>query len=85
MAQGVGERRERFEAVYRELYDPICGYALRRVRKPEDAAEVIAETFATLWRRFDAARKAMNCGPGCSGSPDASSRTSGAASVDAVL
>jgi RNA polymerase sigma-70 factor, ECF subfamily len=48
-----GDRRERFEAVYRELYAPICGYALRRVREPEDAAEVIAETFATLWRRFD--------------------------------
>jgi RNA polymerase sigma-70 factor, ECF subfamily len=46
-------RRQRFEAVYRELYAPICGYALRRVREPEDAAEVIAETFATLWRRFD--------------------------------
>jgi RNA polymerase sigma-70 factor (ECF subfamily) len=49
----VGERRERFEAVYRELYAPICGYTLRRVREPEDAAEAIAETFATLWRRFD--------------------------------
>jgi RNA polymerase sigma-70 factor, ECF subfamily len=48
-----GARRDRFEAVYRELYAPICGYALRRVREPEDAAEVIAETFATLWRRFD--------------------------------
>lgn len=47
------ERRERFEAAYRELYEPICGYTLRRVREPEDAAEVIAETFATLWRRFD--------------------------------
>ena len=47
------ERRERFELAYRELYAPICGYALRRVRHPEDAAEVIAETFATLWRRFD--------------------------------
>jgi RNA polymerase sigma factor (sigma-70 family) len=46
-------RRRRFEAVYRELYAPVCGYALRRVREPEDAAEVIAETFATLWRRFD--------------------------------
>ena len=46
-------RRQRFEAAYRELYAPICGYALRRVREPEDAAEVIAETFATLWRRFD--------------------------------
>lgn len=53
MARGVGERRERFETVYRELYEPICGYVLRRVREPEDAAEVIAETFATLWRRFD--------------------------------
>ncbi|MFZ0342168.1 MAG: sigma-70 family RNA polymerase sigma factor [Gaiellaceae bacterium] len=46
-------RRRRFEAAYRELYEPLCGYALRRVREPEDAAEVIAETFATLWRRFD--------------------------------
>jgi RNA polymerase sigma factor (sigma-70 family) len=27
---------------------------LRRVREPEDAAEIVAETFATLWRRFDA-------------------------------
>jgi RNA polymerase sigma-70 factor, ECF subfamily len=46
-------RSERFEAVYRELYEPISGYTLRRVREPEDAAEAIAETFATLWRRFD--------------------------------
>jgi RNA polymerase sigma factor (sigma-70 family) len=49
----VAGRRERFEAVYRELYAPICGYALRRLRQPEDAAEAVAETFATLWRRFD--------------------------------
>jgi RNA polymerase sigma-70 factor, ECF subfamily len=47
------QRRERFEVAYRELYEPICGYTLRRVRHPDDAAEVIAETFATLWRRFD--------------------------------
>ena len=48
------QRRRRFEAAYRELYEPICGYTLRRVRHPDDAAEAIAETFATLWRRFDA-------------------------------
>jgi RNA polymerase sigma factor (sigma-70 family) len=53
MNRAIGERRARFEAVYRELYAPICGYTLRRVRDPEDAAEAIAETFATLWRRFD--------------------------------
>jgi RNA polymerase sigma factor (sigma-70 family) len=53
MSERTAERRERFEAAYRELYAPICGYALRRVPDPEDAAEVIAETFVTLWRRFD--------------------------------
>ena len=53
MTEGAADRPERFEAAYRELYEPICGYVLRRVREPEDAAEVIAETFATLWRRFD--------------------------------
>jgi RNA polymerase sigma factor (sigma-70 family) len=50
----VGERRERFETAYRGLYAPVCGYVVRRIRRPEDAAEVVAETFATLWRRFDA-------------------------------
>ena len=53
MGDGVAERRERFESVYGELYPAICGYVLRRVREPENAAEAIAETFATLWRRFD--------------------------------
>jgi RNA polymerase sigma factor (sigma-70 family) len=53
MGDGVTRRREQFEAVYRELYAPICGYTLRRIRDPEDAAEAIAETFAILWRRFD--------------------------------
>ena len=53
MSERTAERRQRFEAVYRELYAAICGYTLRRVPDPEDAAEVIAETFVTLWRRFD--------------------------------
>ena len=63
MRHGVRERRERFEAAYRELYPSICGYVLRRVREPEDAAEVIAETFATLWRRFDASPQSAELRP----------------------
>ncbi len=47
-------RRERFESLYGELYEPIAGYVLRRTTSVEDAAEAIAETFATLWRRLDA-------------------------------
>jgi len=45
--------RDRFELLYAQLYAPISGYVVRRVGNPEDAAEVIAETFATLWRRLD--------------------------------
>jgi RNA polymerase sigma factor (sigma-70 family) len=46
-------RTERFEAAYRSLYAPVGAYVLRRVSAAEEAAEVIAETFLTLWRRFD--------------------------------
>ena len=45
--------RDRFELLYGELYAPVSGYVARRVANPEDAAEVVAETFATLWRRLD--------------------------------
>ena len=46
-------RVDRFEEAYRRLYAPISGYVLRRVTSSEEAAEVVAETFLTLWRRLD--------------------------------
>lgn len=49
------DRRAAFEAAYRGLYVPITGYVARRCADPDDAAEVVAETFLTLWRRLDAA------------------------------
>ncbi|HUR07960.1 MAG TPA: RNA polymerase sigma factor [Nonomuraea sp.] len=47
------DRRRRFEAIYARTYEPILGYALRRCESPEDAADVVAETFAIAWRRVD--------------------------------
>lgn len=41
----------RFEAVYRETYDQIAAYAARRCDSPQDAADVVAETFTIAWRR----------------------------------
>ncbi|WP_043631734.1 RNA polymerase sigma factor [Nonomuraea candida] len=48
------DRKDRFEAIYKQTYEPILGYALRRCDSPEDAADVVAETFTIAWRRFDA-------------------------------
>jgi RNA polymerase sigma factor (sigma-70 family) len=49
----VDERTAAFEAVYTATFNPILGYVLRRCDCPEDAADVVAETFAIAWRRMD--------------------------------
>jgi RNA polymerase sigma-70 factor (ECF subfamily) len=46
-------RAERFRHVYEAHHHRILGYALRRVERPEDAADVVAETFLVAWRRLD--------------------------------
>lgn len=49
----ASERRDRFEAVYTVNFTPILGYAMRRTVNGDDAADVVAETFLTAWRRLD--------------------------------
>lgn len=43
----------RFDALYRRTADPLLAYAVRRVRSPADAADVVAETFVIAWRKLD--------------------------------
>ena len=51
----IGTRDEqRFRRLYEANYRAILGYALRRVEDPEDAADIVAETFLVAWRRGDA-------------------------------
>ncbi|SFP47105.1 RNA polymerase, sigma subunit, ECF family [Actinomadura madurae] len=47
------ERRHRFEEIYAANRARLLGYALRRTTDPQDAADVLAETFLTAWRRLD--------------------------------
>ena len=49
----MSERQERFRRLYAGQFDPLLGYALRRVDRPEDAADVVADTFLVAWRRID--------------------------------
>lgn len=46
-------REARFSGLYASTFDALLGFALRRVARPEDAADVVAETFLVAWRRFD--------------------------------
>lgn len=49
---GADSRRDRFRAIYDANYSRLLGYALRRAPTAEDAADVVAETFLTTWRRL---------------------------------
>lgn len=43
----------RFEALYRACYEDLLRYALRRIDRPEAAADVVADTFVVAWQRID--------------------------------
>ena len=47
------ERQRRFEAAYAAHHGPVLGYVLRRTASPDDAADVLAGTFLTAWRRLE--------------------------------
>lgn len=50
MSSGTAHE-DRFRRVYADNFAPLLAYALRRVEQPEDAADVVAETFLVAWRR----------------------------------
>ncbi|MFI6903789.1 RNA polymerase sigma factor [Nonomuraea sp. NPDC050394] len=50
---GPPEPRRRFEALYLTHYSAVAAYVTRRTASPDDAADVISETFTTAWRRID--------------------------------
>ena len=43
--------RQRFEAVYAQCYAAVLSYVRRRSTSPDDAADAMAETFTTAWRK----------------------------------
>ncbi|MEU1588127.1 RNA polymerase sigma factor [Micromonospora sp. NPDC005710] len=51
MSSGIEYDEERFRRAYADDFGSLLAYALRRVAHPEDAADVVAETFLVAWRR----------------------------------
>jgi RNA polymerase sigma factor (sigma-70 family) len=50
---GEADRRDRFRVLYDANYRGLLGYAIRRTETEQDAADVVAETFTTAWRRLE--------------------------------
>lgn len=47
------EREQCFVELYERTHAQLAGYALRRVPSPEDAADLVAETYLIAWRRLE--------------------------------
>jgi RNA polymerase sigma-70 factor, ECF subfamily len=50
---GDGGEEARFARLYAANGRHVLAYALRRTARPEDAADVVSETFLVAWRRLD--------------------------------
>lgn len=48
----VTAAEDRFERLYEAELVALVGYVARRVDRPSDAADVVAEVFVTAWRRL---------------------------------
>jgi RNA polymerase sigma-70 factor (ECF subfamily) len=46
-----GEEEAQFAQLFEQHKERVLSYALRRTQRPEDAADVVAETFLVAWRR----------------------------------
>lgn len=44
---------DRFTRIYRSTFGPVLAYAMRRVPDRDEAFDVVADTFAVVWRRID--------------------------------
>lgn len=52
MSASEADPGDRFRRLYAEHFNAVLGFALRRCDRPEDAADVVAETFLVAWRRL---------------------------------
>jgi len=43
----------RFEGLFKELFRPLCGFAMKYVKDLDDAKGLVHETFVTVWEKFD--------------------------------
>jgi RNA polymerase sigma factor (sigma-70 family) len=53
VSRSTREREARFERLFAETRGDLLAYAVRRAASPEDAADVLGETFLIAWRKLD--------------------------------
>jgi RNA polymerase sigma-70 factor, ECF subfamily len=53
VTRSTDDDQVRFQELYRMTRVDLLAYLVRRARSPEDAADMLAETYLIAWRKFD--------------------------------
>lgn len=49
-----------FEKLFKELFKPLCAFALKYVPDLDDAKGIVHEVFVSVWEKFDSVQKNEN-------------------------
>ncbi len=49
----TGSTRKRFELLFKELFKPLCGFAIKYVGNLDDSKNIVHEVFMAVWEKFD--------------------------------
>jgi RNA polymerase sigma-70 factor, ECF subfamily len=49
----LAKNLQSFEHLFRELFKPLCGFAMKYVKDLDEARNLVHEVFITVWEKFD--------------------------------
>ncbi len=49
----MSKNTQPFEHLFRELFKPLCGFAMKYVKDLDDARDLVHEVFISLWEKMD--------------------------------
>ncbi|MEP2668407.1 MAG: RNA polymerase sigma-70 factor [Cyclobacteriaceae bacterium] len=49
----TNDRKKRFEIIFKDLFKPLCGFAMKYVGDLDEAKNIVHEAFIAVWQKFE--------------------------------
>ena len=50
----TSDNRKRFEAIFKDLFKPLCGFAMKYIGDLDESKNVVHDAFLAVWQKFEA-------------------------------
>jgi len=55
-----GNDKKRFEQIFKDLFKPLCGFAVKYVGDLDESKNIVHEVFISVWEKFGSFPEGMN-------------------------